>query len=438
MAMLTWEGKRMRSTSTTRQLPTRSTSSQEWTVPSLTRGRNQFHFDGSCGDRPCCFLVAASSNHDAETNNHNQEGQTTLLFHCHWYDQGWGDQQGRVLVVEQERPKKDLDKQLLSLPFGKGRLVAMSPIVQHDKRHLTLRFPPKPNKLYQFWCIVGGGGYNELHLEEVILQKYTPWDHKASIVSVPKIFLTAKKWSSLSVAPLDVKRKIVSFLSHSDAIHLISSCKRFAAELALSQVVSLLLGDGEHQAWTNSPHPNCFAVYLPKTVNQVHSILFQCTISIPDYSWWCLGPVTISIIAQGIPKPNDTSAAMHPRQIQQLPFEQGRLISKRSIVFGNCKTAITLTFLPKKNECYQVWLSRDSSFVPPTAGLTIVENPRFRTIGYGTGIAQSFTATYTGFPPTQKTLTGSDFELLSNGMGQTVHQLMRLQDLQEHHHQHSR
>eukprot|EP00526_Cylindrotheca_closterium_P010346 CAMPEP_0113622222 /NCGR_PEP_ID=MMETSP0017_2-20120614/11378_1 /TAXON_ID=2856 /ORGANISM="Cylindrotheca closterium" /LENGTH=407 /DNA_ID=CAMNT_0000532029 /DNA_START=280 /DNA_END=1503 /DNA_ORIENTATION=+ /assembly_acc=CAM_ASM_000147 len=407
----------------------------------MTRGRNHFHFDGSSGDRPCCFLVAANASHTSEKNHDDEQGQTVLMFHCHWYDQGWGDQQGRVLVVEQERPKNCLDKRLLSLPFGKGRLVAISPMVQHDKRPLTLFFPPNPNKLYQFWCVVGGGGYNELHLEQAYLRKYTrtQWDHHtASLAILPTTYLSSKNSPSLSAAPLDVKRKVVSFLSHSDAIHLISSSKRFAAELALSQVVSPLLGDVEHQACTNSSHPSCFAVYLPKTANQLHSILFQCTISLPDYGWWCLGPVTISIVAQLIPNRNDANTAVLPRRIQQLPFEEGKLISKRSIVFGNCKTPMTLTFRPKADECYQVWLSRDSSFVPPTCGLTIVENPRFRTIGYGKDIAQSFAATYTGFPPIPDAGPAFDFELLvSNGMGQTVHQMMRLQDLREHHQHHS-
>lgn len=402
----------------------------------MSQGQNNFHFDGSCGDRPCCFLVTASSNqYDEDTNDHELQRQTVIMFHCQWYDQGWGDQQGRVLVVEQERPKYDLDKQLLlSLSFGKGRLVAMSPIVRHDKRPLTLSFPQKPNKLYQYWCIVGGGGYNELHLEQVDLRKYTKLDQLASLpTAVPKTFAS----SSLLVAPLDVKRNIVSFLSHSDAVHLISSSRSLAAELALSQVVSPLLGDVELKALANSLHPSCFAVYLPKTVHQIYSILFHCTISMPDYGWWCLGPVTISIVAQCIPKQNYASIAMHPRQIQLLPLEEGRLISKRSIIFGNCKASMTLTFCPKEDECYQVWLSRDSSFVPPTSGLTIVENPRFRTIGYGPNITKCFTSTYTGFPQTiQKVAATGNFESLSNGMGQTVHQLMRLQDFREHH-QHS-
>jgi hypothetical protein len=144
----------------------------------------------------------------------------------------------------------------------------------------------------------------------------------------------------------------------------------------------------------------------------------------PDYGSWCLGPVTVSIVAQRM-----TQDAI---KISQLPFEIGRLVSKRSIVFGNCKTPISLAFHPRGGECYQVWLSRDGSFVPPTTlGLTVVENPRFRTIGYCvTSNEESFLATYIGFPPpTPKSETAHDLSLLSNGMGQTVHQLMWLHGL---------
>jgi len=420
-------------TMTTRQLAKKSTILQEWTVPSLTLERNHFSFDGSMGDRPECFLVTAGPNHHnvaAKNDENQQEQHAVFCFSCHWYDQGWGDRQGRILIVEQDRPKTFLNARLLSIPFRNGRLVAMSPLVQHEKRPLMLFFQPKPNKLYQFWTIVGGGGYNELHLGEVVLRKHMHSRHsKASPLDTAFIpFVHERNGSSFLLAPLDVKRKIVSFLSPSDVIRLMSVRKSCAAELGISQVPTPLLGsEKENKAgWANnSPQPSCFAVYNPKRANQLHSVVFQCTISIPDYGWWCLGPVTISIVAQS------KDARQHHVHPQMLPYEQGRLVSKRSIVYGNCKMPMTLTFFPKQDDCYQVWLSRDSSFVSPTSGgLTIVENPTFRTIGYGKNSSESFMATYIGFPRSPpKVETARDLVSLSNGMGQTIHQLMRLHGL---------
>lgn len=132
--------------------------------PLTDRASTGKHFEGAyrTGDQPECFGAIVPK---------DTERLHSMAFECNWVDQGWGNRKGRIIVVAQDRPTYLEASDLQALPFADGTIVSRSPIAPHHTARLTLLFYPKPDKLYQLWCIVGGGGGHKLHVQGMALNR---------------------------------------------------------------------------------------------------------------------------------------------------------------------------------------------------------------------------------------------------------------------------
>lgn len=104
----------------------------------------------------------------------------TLLVTMKWWDQGWGNRKGRLLLVA-ENKNQSYDRSGKKNGPDFGRVVYESRIAKHARRRLNITFKPKNNESYHIWYVVGGGGGHELNLYNMKIQALVFDESKSAI-----------------------------------------------------------------------------------------------------------------------------------------------------------------------------------------------------------------------------------------------------------------
>jgi hypothetical protein len=341
-------------------------SIDDWTIPCIA-GVNKF-FNGYTGTEPLCFAVIVPK----QTNR-------LLTFQCEWYDQGWGDRNGQIFIVAQDRPNY-LNLRLLSVAMAKGEIVAKSPMVKHAKTSLMLPFYPKPNKVYQLWCVVGGQWYHTLRITDMSLQRLAL---RNPIQSWSKS--KSRKRLHLEDLPSVTIERIVGFLPISDTLHLIQTSKYALRDIELSKVTSLLASN----SLAFNPR-SCFALIVPKDVARLHTITLQCDLLSQDWSKRMNGRVYVVAHDRNC----YLDSADYKKQLEQLSFADGRVVSKTPVA-KNHQTPLTLSFYPKSYEIYQLWLLAEDWM--ERCHTLRVENLVLHMLGFGKNTSSACDTFYTGF-----------------------------------------
>jgi hypothetical protein len=157
--------------------------------------------------------------------------------------------------------------------------------------------------------------------------------------------------------PCNVKQNVIFFLSTSDTLHLIQTCKSMLPECSLSKASSQLrvLGSANKTfegGFVTRGRPQCFCAVVPKHMDQLHSITFQC-------DWvdqgWGDREGKLYIVAQS--RPEDFDPSDYAKVLNLLPFADGRIVAESPLV-QHRKTFLAMAFYPKPDEVYQLWCKR--------------------------------------------------------------------------------
>jgi hypothetical protein len=310
-------------------------------------------------------------------------------------------------VVAQDRPDY-LDSRLKTLPFASGSIVAVSPVVKHNKMSLRLSVLPMRIKVYQVWYVVGGGGYNTLRIDNIKLLRLSLRNELACWRKKRPNTQISDRGDILNFAalPCEVKQSVIEFLPISDTLHLMQTCKSIKSEVALSSVSTPLVDKDVANT------PSCFAVYMPTRNAQLHSVTMQCNIINREY--WINSTAQACIVSHA--RPQRLDSACFAKRIQNLSFQEGRIVAKSSMA-KTIKTSLTMTFLPRSDEVYQLWLCEDSA---GCASFLQLNSVTMHTLGFG-DVAAAFEAVYTGFSMEGRQGVARFASQNARGIGQLMH-----------------
>lgn len=327
-------------------------SADDWTIPAVA-GKSIF-FDGFNGDKPQCFAVVVPR----QTNR-------LVTFQCEWVDQGWGERHGQILIVAQDRPSY-MNSKLLALPLGKGEVVAKSSIVKHTKSKLTVPFYPKQNKIYQLYCTVGSQWYSTMRLENISVQRLL-MKNPIPTWSMPK----CRAKGRLESLPSELVERVIGYLPTSDTLHLIQTCKAMSRDIDLFKVTSLLT----KKSVAEYPR-SCFAVIIPKMNSKIHAASLQCNIRSEKWSNSMEGRLMVVEHdrkgALNVPDEEELDLLEH-----YMPFGEGKIVAKTKI-FEDHKAALSLSFYPRSDKIYQLWLIDKGS-----KSQLKIENMKLHVLGFG-------------------------------------------------------
>jgi hypothetical protein len=263
---------------------------------------------------------------------------------------------------------------------AKGEIVAKSPIVKHAKTSLMIPFYPKPNKVYQLWCVVGREWYHTLRITDMSLQRLAL---RNPIQSWSKS--KSRKRLRFEDLPSDTIERIIEFLPISDTFHLIQTSKSALRGIELSKVTSLLTS----KTLAFNPR-SCFALIVPKDVARLHTITLQCDLLSQDWSKRMNG--RLYVVAHN--RNSYLDSADNKKQLEQLSFADGRIVTKTPVA-KNHQTSLTLSFYPKSDEVYQLWL-RAEDWMERCHTLK-VENLVLHMLGFGKHTSSACETFYNGF-----------------------------------------
>lgn len=91
----------------------------------------------------------------------------TVLFTCHYRDQGWGNRKGVIYITElSESQQEEEDHANADVRRNhRDKVIVQSDTAQHYDLFLCLKFKPKPGVQYAICYKVGGGGGHELYID---------------------------------------------------------------------------------------------------------------------------------------------------------------------------------------------------------------------------------------------------------------------------------
>mmetsp|Transcript_17619 Transcript_17619/g.43347 ORF Transcript_17619/g.43347 Transcript_17619/m.43347 type:complete len:258 (+) Transcript_17619:1739-2512(+) len=154
--------------------------------------------------------------------------------------------------------------------------------------------------------------------------------------------------------PLDVKEKLISYLSPLDISRLLSTSRLVHSDISLARTVwptsQEYLIRRCFRSGSERVTRRCFGVVVPYSQSdRYHSISLQC-------DWvddsWTEQQAQLYIVSQ--PKPRLPNPLECAEAALTLPFDCDAVVAKSSVV-RFYKTTTTLSFLPKPAEVYQLW-----------------------------------------------------------------------------------
>jgi hypothetical protein len=196
--------------------------------------------------------------------------------------------------------------------------------------------------------------------------------------------MSSNQYFKFQALPCNVKQSVIFFLSTSDTLHLIQTCKSMLPEVSLFKSSSQLrvLGSANKTlqgGFVTRNHPQCFCAVVPKHTDQLHSITFQC-------DWvdqgWGDREGKLYIVAQSRPENIDPSD--YAKVLNLLPFADGRIVAESPLVQHH-KTFLAMAFYPKPGEVYQLWCNRGVG-----EQVLNLENMTLHSFGFGSNLLPDY------------------------------------------------
>lgn len=190
--------------------------------------------------------------------------------------------------------------------------------------------------------------------------------------------------------PSDMKQKVVAFLSTSDALHLLQTCKSMLPAISLSKTSSQMrVMDSTNKCFRGGfmtmNRPHCFSVIVPRHTCRLHSITFQC-------DWvdrgWGTPEGKLYIVRQRIPE--NLNPPVYEKALNLLPFADGRIVAESPLVQPQ-KTSLAMALYPKPGEVYQIWCH-----IGGREQCLILENMSLHSIGNGSNLLPDYVVYHFG------------------------------------------
>lgn len=107
----------------------------------------------------------------------------TVIFKCTYVDQGWGNRKGQIYITESESKADSAFLNDNSRDIGL-KIIARSPIADHEDKPLVLKFKPKVGARYAICYKAGGGGGHKVFIKNPIIQSilYCPCIELANVL----------------------------------------------------------------------------------------------------------------------------------------------------------------------------------------------------------------------------------------------------------------
>jgi hypothetical protein len=135
---------------------------------------------------------------------------------------------------------------------------------------------------------------------------------------------------------------------------------------------------------------SCFASIVPKDGARLHTIALQCDLLSQDCSKRMNG--RLYVVAHD--RNCYLDSADYKKQLEQLSFADGRIVSKTSVA-KNHQKSFTLSFYPKSDEVYQLWLLPEDWM--ERCHTLRVENLVLHMLGFGENTSSACETFYNGF-----------------------------------------
>lgn len=170
--------------------------------------------------------------------------------------------------------------------------------------------------------------------------------------------------------PNEMKQRVVAFLSVSDTVLFVLTCKTMVDDLDLAADSSPLTDRASQNKAVRSSTAQCFAVVVPNDIDRLHSMTFQC-IQHHDSRWSDENKIWIVEQDKPVVVNNGGLSTM-----TEIPFLRGQIVARWSQPQRD--EYITLSFYPKANKVYQLFCRTESS-----ARAWRLKNMKLHRFGFG-------------------------------------------------------